>query len=384
MRSDPLAEKVAVRALARLDAVVPRMGLAYRQEIPEYRDLPEATMEREVLQISRRFIEEFLSCLAHGRPVEQPSDLDEMADAGRKRLEMGISLDSALHAFRVAGRVGWEAVVAATRRGEERVLGGLATKWLGYVDRASSAFAEGYVAAAHESLLRVDARRRALLEALLDASGPVELAAVAARFSLPLARQYVPVLLDGDGVSGRIDAVLVAAPADTVAGPWAERLLLLVPERLGDVKPLLMAARATRLAFGLATPGGPGLREEVHHAEVVLAAADLVEASTGAFGPDDLILGQLLVSGERPAAILRARVRDVLDAHDRHAALASTLHSYFECGSVSETARREVVHFNTIVYRLNRVRQLTGLDPRVPEQAAQLVLAMTPIRIRTV
>jgi DNA-binding PucR family transcriptional regulator len=36
-----------------------------------------------------------------------------------------------------------------------------------------------------------------------------------------------------------------------------------------------------------------------------------------------------------------------------------------------------VVHANTVLYRLKRVRVLTGLDPRVPAEAALLVLGLS-------
>jgi sugar diacid utilization regulator len=52
------------------------------------------------------------------------------------------------------------------------------------------------------------------------------------------------------------------------------------------------------------------------------------------------------------------------------------LRTYLETGSVPETARREVVHANTVGYRLNRVRDITGLDPRVPRDGTLLVLGL--------
>lgn len=34
------------------------------------------------------------------------------------------------------------------------------------------------------------------------------------------------------------------------------------------------------------------------------------------------------------------------------------------------------MHPNTVAYRLKRVKELTGLDPRVPRDATMLVLAL--------
>jgi sugar diacid utilization regulator len=66
----------------------------------------------------------------------------------------------------------------------------------------------------------------------------------------------------------------------------------------------------------------------------------------------------------------------VLAARDPGGVVTSTLRTYLETGSVPETARRELVHANTVGYRLGRVRELTGLDPRVPRESALLVLGL--------
>jgi sugar diacid utilization regulator len=76
------------------------------------------------------------------------------------------------------------------------------------------------------------------------------------------------------------------------------------------------------------------------------------------------------------AGALRRRVLDLLVRRDPSGAVVGTLRVYLETGSVPETARRELVHANTVGYRLGRVRDLTGLDPRVPRDAALLVLGL--------
>lgn len=56
--------------------------------------------------------------------------------------------------------------------------------------------------------------------------------------------------------------------------------------------------------------------------------------------------------------------------------LLSTLEAYFSADqSTPETARRLVVHQNTVVYRLRRVKELTGLDVRCTDDLVLLRLA---------
>jgi hypothetical protein len=367
---------IARRVVDRIDDLLPQMGATYQREIPEYARLTPDQVEREVLRTSRRFIESYLGRLSEGRDPTK-LDLTDMALAGRRRLEMGISLDSALHAFRLAGRETWQAVVDAVEPGEEAALGPLAAGWIDYMDRASSRFAEGYVAASHEHLRRLDARRSAIVDALLEAGDWGEVAAVAAQWSIALAPRYRPVLLAGDDVLVRIDLLVQQAPPETLAGRRGDRVLALLPDDGSDPKLLAKSANAALTTYGRAVAPGPELLAEVRHVEAVLAAAERAGHLAGVFGPGDLLLEQLLAGSERVATDLAARVLDPLQAQDPDGVFEATLRTYLACGSVPETAEEQVVHPNTVAYRLRRVRELTGLEPRVPTDAALLVIALT-------
>lgn len=52
---------------------------------------------------------------------------------------------------------------------------------------------------------------------------------------------------------------------------------------------------------------------------------------------------------------------------------------YLESGSIQETATQLYCHRNTVLNRLTRFQELTGLDPTVPRQAAIVVLAWSTI-----
>jgi hypothetical protein len=289
---------------------------------------------------------------------------------------MGVPIESMLHAYRIAGRVTWSAVTGVIRTGEEHLLADLAAQWMDYIDQASSAVARAYMSASAERLRSLDARRRELVEALLTATDPGEVAAVSLRFSTILAGAYVPVLVAGRAVAGRIDALLVAAPPRSLGGHRGDRVLLLVPDGLPEVAPLVATAPDALLAWGRPAAPGAALLDEVGHVEALLEAAVAEGRTAGAYGPDDLLVEQLLLGNDSVAAALRRRVRDLLVARDPGGAITSTLRAYLATGSVPETARREVVHANTVAYRLGRVRELTGLDPRVPVDAVLLVLGL--------
>ena len=369
------AAAVATRVLGDIDALVASIGAALQDEIPEYGAMSSGVMSEDVLPVTRRVVSTFFDLIVSGKPIDSRV-VRNFEESGKARLEMGVPLESMLHAYRIAGRVTWRAVINAMEPGEEHLLAELAAQWIDYIDQASSAVARAYMSASGDRLRRLDARRRELLDALLTAADPGEIASVSLRFSTMLAPAYVPVLVAGEAVAGRVDALLAAGPARTLGGHRSDRVLLLVPDSLTDIAQVRAAAGAAVIAWGRPASPGPDLLAETQHVETLLGAAIAEGHVEGAFGPDDLLVEQLLLGNERVSTALRHRVHDILLARDPSGALVSTLHTYLDTGSIPETARREVVHANTVAYRLGRVRELTGLDPRIPSDAALLVLGL--------
>lgn len=362
------AGALAERVLAELDALLERIAASLREEIPEYAELGDGAFTLEIMPVSRHLVETFVACLVEDRQPT-PRELAVFSHCGERRLAMGLPLESVLHAFRIGGREAYLATTALLPAEESGMVAQLSIQWMDLVDRSSSALTAGYFAASHEKLRHVDARRRELVEALLSADDASEVASVSLRFSTVLASAYVPVLVHD---AGSIENILRDWPSGTLAGQRGPDVLLLVPHRLESVRP----RPGTLSCWGRSAPAGAKLRDEVHHVEQLLLTA-LAEGQTeGAYGPDDLLVEQLLLGNPRVSGSLRRGVLEALNGRDPGGSLLATLRTFLDTGSVPETARRELVHPNTVSYRLGRVRDLTGLDPRIPKESALLVLGL--------
>jgi purine catabolism regulator len=67
-----------------------------------------------------------------------------------------------------------------------------------------------------------------------------------------------------------------------------------------------------------------------------------------------------------------------LAAHDREkgSRLVSTLDAFLRSGNATEAAARLSLHRNSLLYRLRRIREITGLDLDDPETRFALHLAL--------
>jgi PucR family transcriptional regulator, purine catabolism regulatory protein len=66
----------------------------------------------------------------------------------------------------------------------------------------------------------------------------------------------------------------------------------------------------------------------------------------------------------------------------QHADLVKTLEAFFTChGNLSQTAERLIVHRNTLLYRMNRITEIAGIDLNRPETRLALHLALTIQRL---
>jgi len=379
---------IGLRLLDRVDAMAGELAEVIRVAEPFYRT---GTVPVEDLRASvRDNLVHILSQLC-GRPMR---GLEPPRATGRRRAEQGVPLPVVLHAYRVAGKFIWSAILAeaagdATATTELLEAG--SELWL-IIDTHSGSITDAYRDTVAERAHHDAQTRNAMLDVLLrgDSGDGSRLWESAATLRLP--RQGTFAVVAAHPPRPGVEAVPRAEPALRAGGlqsTWRVEIdahlgvVVLTPRagidalcaRLAELStgPVGVSApypgldqtpaalRQARLALAAAAPGGDKLiRYDLAPVQVLLASApDAAGAVAHA------ILGPVL---DLPAA-----ERDTL---------LGTLRTWFEeHGATSAAAARLFVHRNTVRYRLRRVEELTGRSLTQPIGVAQLHLALEAARI---
>lgn len=152
------------------------------------------------------------------------------------------------------------------------------------------------------------------------------------------------------GENGGAAAGGAAAGGEAVGGAWASWAV-------SDVCRVVAEARQARRL-----------------AELLGAGVRMVDSAE--FGSSELLLAMVPAEARRA---FRAALLTPLLAYDRDhgTELVSTLQVFLACsGSWSKAAEAMFIHVNSLRYRIRRIQELTGRDPRSMEDQAALLLAL--------
>jgi DNA-binding PucR family transcriptional regulator len=97
-----------------------------------------------------------------------------------------------------------------------------------------------------------------------------------------------------------------------------------------------------------------------------------------AVGLEDVLIDHMLQGSDHAQRILEDTLRPLAGYDDEHGTeLLATLHAYVETHfNLTKAAQILNVHPNTVVYRLRRIRELSGRDPHNVDDLAVLTLAL--------
>jgi hypothetical protein len=354
--------------------VAERMVARFRSEIAGYRRLPEPVVAGQIYEICRQNVELFFRSILEDREPGG-ADLEEFRESARARAGEGMPLEDLLHAYRLGGRMGWQAITEAARDDERTALLGGAERLMDYVDRVSAAVAQAYLDERQHVVSEEERQLRELFDTLV-CDGPVSagLQELAETVGFPLLERYRPFSLSMPGAGAYEHAQM--------AESLRARGLLALTE--GDRVSGLDAGDGASLPAdsALVAVGEPTARSDLPDAlDELRLLGDLGRrlGRRGRLEPDAFLAELLLARSPRLAEMAYQRALGPLVAYAerRESDLIDTLAAFLECDlDRRRAAERLHVHPNTLDYRLRRVEELTQLDLSHPDDLVLTTLAL--------
>jgi sugar diacid utilization regulator len=265
---------------------------------------------------------------------------------------------------------------------------------------ALAALAEVAVADAREEAERK--MRGGLIEELRSHEvGGAEATSKAARLGCDLARGAIALVAEIKSASPSHASALVEAEYEgSVAELAGGRLYAILPGRGGDDAPEKTLRAAGRIANRLRKHGmaavssfypDPGeLHRAIREAELVLDViarepeiAEALEEGIAASGVYRLLFRALISDPDEVRSFYRDTVEPLVRYDTQYRSdLLGTLEEYLasDC-NMNATARAIFAHRHTVAYRLERIKELTGLDPQISEDRERLGLGIKAYRI---
>jgi sugar diacid utilization regulator len=387
-------EEVAQAAVEVMRAEIPSYAL---QDGRFFDDVREQVLEHYRMQ---------LAALAGDRDIAAEDLLFSRA-AAMRRARAGFALEDWISAFRVGRQVMWDAMLecAGTSAEAQQAALSLVTPLMRYVDYASTHAAQAYVEYQQHVVADADRERRDLLDQLLagvaPSHGPLFAPAQAYGIGPRSPMMAVVAVCVGDSRTGDLTSAengYAASASISVAGPWAGRTLVVV--RHGEVVavPVVragmdaedicahfeavqrrLAREGTMLSMGISTVARSADELPRAYGEA-RAALDLVPSGGGVaalprLSPFDYLA---LRADDLARQLVDPRVRLLLEEDRRRGdTLAVTIRAFADADlNLRLAADRLRVHHNTAHYRLRRIEERTGRNPRRLADLLELLVAL--------
>lgn len=310
--------------------------------------------------------------------------------AGRLKAERDIPLPAVLHAYRMAGRLIWEHVVARSDPAEAQTLPDIAARMWAAIDEMSSVATDSYTEATLDRA-RADAQtRQTMLRALLrgEIHERAHLAEHLRVLRLDEHGRYLVVCIDGPrpeaDVAGSLEQKLTrrGLPSQWIGELRFHAGLLALPEGMDPARAVaaLEDAVTARAGVSMVFESLEATPQAFREAQLAMQCAPPLTPAVSVYGDRStaLLLAQAPDGARDMARAVLGPLLEVADADS----LLETLALWFECeGSASAVAERQHFHRNTIHQRLRRIEQVTGRTVSNPVAAAELYLALQAVQL---
>jgi sugar diacid utilization regulator len=350
----------------------------------------------------------FLATAKEARPATQ-EELRRVAQLGILQALSSQSVEPILAAYRIAARVAWDEILRAWRGHREATPEAImlvANYVFAALDQVAAEVTKTYLHAREQHMQRGTRAHARLIHALISDNfdSELELQRQALALNTPLAAQgYVAmvsklVLGSRDGERGGQALAEVATSIDTPRGVLVHAtdpstLVVLwpveSPSDLDDARQFVnrlqeeaaqrsgnLRARV-RAGIGGYHPGLHGISRSYLEAQQAIEAGRKLHPDAIAHGHDEVIPHLVLAQNPRLAERFVAHtLGKLLDPKLRNRAqLMETLEAFLARGSVKDAASALGLHRHTVLYRLDKLKDLLG-DLDVPATRLRLQLAL--------
>jgi PucR C-terminal helix-turn-helix domain/GGDEF-like domain len=335
-------------------------------------------------------IDLFLATAREARPATQ-RELREVAQLGILQARSSQSVEPVLAAYRMAARVAWNAILRAWRdhpdaNPEALVL--TANYVFAALDQVAAQVTRTYVHAREQHMLRGTRARARLLHSLVSDTFDDELAiqkqALAINVRLAPGYQALVIRRDDGEVQELMPALqLPAQSLSDVTDPHS--LVVLWPADRGAVareaRGLLIELRRggharVRAGLGGAHPGLRGISRSYLEAQQAVEVGRKLRPETLLHHYDEV--APYLVLAQNPMVVERyvEHVLGPLLGTGGRGGLLETLEAVLARGTVKEAAAALRLHRHTVLYRMEKLRELLGGDLDEPALRQRLQLAL--------
>jgi sugar diacid utilization regulator len=350
----------------------------------------------------------FLATAKEARPATQ-EELRRVAQLGILQARSSQSVEPILAAYRIAARVAWDEILRAWR-GHRQAMPEAIMLVANYVfaalDQVAAEVTKTYLHAREQHMQRGTRAHARLIHALISDNfdSELELQRQALAVNTPLAAQgYVAivsklVLGSRDGERGGQALAEVATSIETPRGVLVHAtdpstLVVLWPvESLRDVDDARQYVHRlqdeasqrsgnvrarVRAGIGGYHPGLHGISRSYLEAQQAIEVGRKLRPESTVHGHDDVIPQLVLAQNPRLAERFVAQsLGRLMDPKLRNRAqLMETLEAYLARGSVKDAASALGLHRHTVLYRLDKLKELLG-DLDVPATRLRLQLAL--------
>ncbi len=350
----------------------------------------------------------FLATAREARPATN-EELRRVAQLGILQARSSQSVEPILAAYRIAARVAWNEILRAWRGHLEATPEAImlvANYVFAALDQVAAEVTKTYLHAREQHMQRGTRAHARLFHALISDNfdSELELQRQALAINAPLsASGYVAVVCklvvgnrDGERggqalaeVAGSLDmprgvlmhatdpsTLVILWPADSHAGVEAARQMVMTLQDAAAERSGALKARV-RAGIGGHHAGLHGISRSYLEAQQAIEAGRKLHPDAAVHGHDEviphLVLAQNPLLAERFVAHSLGRLNDPKLRNREQ--LVETLEAYLSLGSVKEAAAALGLHRHTVLYRLDKLKELLG-DLDVPATRLRLQLAL--------